>query len=361
MTNILNHYTSNRGRKELADLLRAGAQYHPASLPAQYLEKDLWVVEILRLLYDEELLGGMDVAFKGGTALSKCFSAIDRFSEDIDLSIHWGALAKSEDEAADWKTTTQSGNQKKKFRNAQTKRLEEWTQNLVDTLNARFTQYGIDRLSAEYVTGSKGEQVEIHYPRLITEVETYTLDYVLLEFGGRNRGKPTVRSPITCYLTEVPELAGANLSYPTASVSAYHPDYILCEKLTALHQFSTQTKEPDPYRLARHWSDTDKIIIAELANPFETQKAMEDVVTMKSARWSEKGVEFEAVLRGELKLIPDQNRLALLTADHEESLEGGMFLQDPGQFQDIVARLKQLESKLNAHYKSKLSNNKEPK
>lgn len=53
------------------------------------------MVEILRLLYDEDLLGGMDVAFKGGTALSKCFSAIDRFSEDIDLSIHWGTLAKT--------------------------------------------------------------------------------------------------------------------------------------------------------------------------------------------------------------------------------------------------------------------------
>ncbi|WP_444891988.1 nucleotidyl transferase AbiEii/AbiGii toxin family protein [Microbulbifer sp. TRSA001] len=53
------------------------------------------MAEILHLLYDEELLGGMDVAFKSSTALSKCFSAIDRFSEDIELSIHWGALAKT--------------------------------------------------------------------------------------------------------------------------------------------------------------------------------------------------------------------------------------------------------------------------
>ncbi|MFA0811021.1 hypothetical protein [Microbulbifer epialgicus] len=59
---------------------------------------------------------------------------------------------------------------------------------------------------------------------------------------------------------------------------------------------------------------------------------MEDVVTMKSARWSEKGVEFEAILRGELKLIPNQKRLTIINADHDKSLEGGMSLQDPGQF-----------------------------
>ncbi|GGO84318.1 hypothetical protein GCM10011348_30290 [Marinobacterium nitratireducens] len=50
------------------------------------------------LLYDENLARDMDVAFKGGTALSKCRRAIERCSEDIDLSIHWADLAKAEDE-----------------------------------------------------------------------------------------------------------------------------------------------------------------------------------------------------------------------------------------------------------------------
>ena len=73
---------------DLSDLFTLGAQKYPAGLGASFLEKDIWVTEILRLLYDEGLVGDHAIAFKGGTALSKCWNVIERFSEDIDLSIH---------------------------------------------------------------------------------------------------------------------------------------------------------------------------------------------------------------------------------------------------------------------------------
>ena len=92
---ILDFYRDPTKHDELKQLLQLGAQKHPAGLPANFLEKDLWVTEILRLLYEEQLIGDFSVAFKGGTALSKCWKVIDRFSEDIDLSIHWADLAGS--------------------------------------------------------------------------------------------------------------------------------------------------------------------------------------------------------------------------------------------------------------------------
>ncbi len=48
-----------------------------------YIEKDYWVTFVLHHLYTSEL--GKEIVFKGGTALSKCYGLIDRFSEDIDL------------------------------------------------------------------------------------------------------------------------------------------------------------------------------------------------------------------------------------------------------------------------------------
>lgn len=87
--NIFELYKDESTKADLADLLTAAAQQHPAGLPDNFLEKDIWVTEILRLLYEENLFGDFQVAFKGGTALSKCWGAIERFSEDIDLSIHW--------------------------------------------------------------------------------------------------------------------------------------------------------------------------------------------------------------------------------------------------------------------------------
>lgn len=54
-------------------------------IPAIYVEKDYWVTYTLFAIYNNEI--GKDVVFKGGTALSKCYKLIDRFSEDIDFVV----------------------------------------------------------------------------------------------------------------------------------------------------------------------------------------------------------------------------------------------------------------------------------
>jgi hypothetical protein len=50
-----------------------------------YVEKDYWVTFALFTIFKSKM--SKDTIFKGGTALSKCFNMIDRFSEDIDLVI----------------------------------------------------------------------------------------------------------------------------------------------------------------------------------------------------------------------------------------------------------------------------------
>ena len=50
-----------------------------------YIEKDYWVTYALYTLFNHEI--GRDTVFKGGTALSKCYRIIERFSEDIDLIV----------------------------------------------------------------------------------------------------------------------------------------------------------------------------------------------------------------------------------------------------------------------------------
>ena len=52
---------------------------------AVILEKDFWVCWLLAVLFESRF--GDFLVFKGGTSLSKVFGVIDRFSEDIDLSL----------------------------------------------------------------------------------------------------------------------------------------------------------------------------------------------------------------------------------------------------------------------------------
>jgi len=55
------------------------------NLPAVYIEKDYWVTFVLHTIFHNSI--GKETIFKGGTALSKCFGLVNRFSEDIDLVV----------------------------------------------------------------------------------------------------------------------------------------------------------------------------------------------------------------------------------------------------------------------------------
>jgi len=55
------------------------------NLPEIYVEKDYWITYALHIVFSNPI--GEETIFKGGTALSKCFNLINRFSEDIDLVV----------------------------------------------------------------------------------------------------------------------------------------------------------------------------------------------------------------------------------------------------------------------------------
>ena len=53
----------------------------------EVVEKDIWVCMVLDVLFS--IPDRRPMVFKGGTSLSKVFNLINRFSEDIDLSINF--------------------------------------------------------------------------------------------------------------------------------------------------------------------------------------------------------------------------------------------------------------------------------
>ncbi len=55
------------------------------------IEEDLFVCAILGYLFTE-CSWKNNLAFKGGTSLSKAFNLIERFSEDIDLILNWRVI-----------------------------------------------------------------------------------------------------------------------------------------------------------------------------------------------------------------------------------------------------------------------------
>jgi predicted nucleotidyltransferase component of viral defense system len=72
-----------RKEVERLDLLRLAAASN--NLPDYMIEKDWWVTSALEGLFTSEI--SKHLSFKGGTSLSKSWSILKRFSEDIDIVI----------------------------------------------------------------------------------------------------------------------------------------------------------------------------------------------------------------------------------------------------------------------------------
>ncbi len=54
-------------------------------IPEIYIEKDYWVKVALHAIFHSKIAD--EAVFKGGTALSKCYKLINRFSEDVDMVV----------------------------------------------------------------------------------------------------------------------------------------------------------------------------------------------------------------------------------------------------------------------------------
>lgn len=63
------------------EFIEAASSYK--GIPEEFIQKDYYVSLLLKEMVELNL----NIIFKGGTSLSKCYKVIDRFSEDIDVNI----------------------------------------------------------------------------------------------------------------------------------------------------------------------------------------------------------------------------------------------------------------------------------
>lgn len=73
----------HENKDDFEALVTKTAEY--LNLPEVFIEKDYWVTFLLYNLHHSVYKD--EIAFKGGTSLSKGYKLIDRFSEDVDLTV----------------------------------------------------------------------------------------------------------------------------------------------------------------------------------------------------------------------------------------------------------------------------------
>ncbi len=175
--------------REQAEALQAAAS--ASGRPPHLLEKDIWVVWSLSTLFESAL--GAHLVFKGGTALSKAYQAIRRFSEDVDLTYDIRALAPGlvgkAPEGID--AIPSSRSQEKKWSDEIRKELlPVWLRDQAHPI--------VQQALAELGTGTSRVTdgcIFIDYTPVVA-ASSYALPRVMLEFGERSTGEPSSVRPI---------------------------------------------------------------------------------------------------------------------------------------------------------------------
>jgi hypothetical protein len=309
--------------------------------PMHILEKDVWVVWTLSALFSAPF--GKDLVFKGGTSLSKAFKAIQRFSEDIDVTYDIRAIAADlvgDAHDAHPKSKSQGRKWSDEIRE---RRLPKW---LAETALPHLQQ----KISESKLATTARADRECIYLEYETQAPGYgyVASHIKVEFGARSTGEPADERPVECDAAEF--LAG--LSFPTATPRVMRMERTIWEKMTAIHVFCLQ--EDVRNRLARHWYDIAKLDAAgHVDSALKATDIAQHVATHKSWFFPAKdakgnAVDYQSAVGGGVILVPRGKTLDTLASDYARMIEDGLFLGEPESFDWVIERCREIETKANA-------------
>jgi len=309
--------------------------------PAYLLEKDVWVVWTLSALFQSEIAPAL--TFKGGTSLSKAYNAINRFSEDIDLTCDIREFIPEIKAGENGIPATAS--KAKKWSDIIRKSLPGWiTGKVRPVLSEALKQNKLDARLA--TSGIEGEKLLIYYPPL-TEGSNYVSPTVQLEFGARSTGEPNEKKLITCDMAaKMPELV-----FPEASPNVMRIERTFWEKATAVHVYCRQ-KEAPSVRFSRHWYDLVEISqTVYFADALKDRDLALSVARHKGMFFKEKDskgktISYLDAVKGKIQLVPEGKAYRDLEADYGKMTEAGL-IQSPPSFGKIMAGCEKIQIEIN--------------
>jgi len=203
-------------------------------IPAEQVEKDFWVTEVLRGVTAAAQALGVEVVFKGGTSLSKAFSLIERFSEDIDVLV----VLATQDTAG-----------------ARDRVLKALVAGAADATGITPTPV------PDATTKGAKRGARFHYRGDTDRQPAGLSPGVLLELGSRGGALPATPLPVLSLVARhaAAQITGTPEAEPVR-VRVLAPWRTLVEKLILLHTAHSATDARAAVRGARHYYDVHQLL-----------------------------------------------------------------------------------------------------
>jgi len=234
------------------DAVRFTAQQ--MNLPPEYVEKDYWVTVALFHIFKNDI--GKETVFKGGTALSKCFGMIQRFSEDVDLVV--------------LRNESETGNQLKN----KIKKISKCVSDVLPEMNIDgiTNKVGMIRKTAH------------SYPRTFTGHFGQVRDIIIVESTWLGSFEPYTTANVSSFIYEMMVKNSQQSLIDEYGLNPFevlvlNPKRTLCEKIMSLVRFS-QTQEPitDLRNKIRHTYDIHLMLKDKNLKSFFTSDEFETIL-----------------------------------------------------------------------------------
>ncbi len=310
--------------------------------PAHLIEKDIWVVATLGVLFDAEFADHL--TFKGGTSLSKVWRAIRRFSEDVDITYDIRAFAPDPVSGVGDEALAPSRGQEKRWTRGIRTRLAEWVRD-----EARPVQEaGLSDAGFVAKCRVEGDRLCVAYEPIF-EAGDFLYPEVIVEFGARSTGEPHATRPVVCDAAAcLPDV-----TFPETRPAVMLAERTFWEKASAVHVFCRQKRRRGE-RLPRHWHDLARLDEAGIAaNALDDHVLALSVARHKAAFFVEndvlgKRIDHEAAVTGGLQIVPSGAAQEMLADDYAKMLAGGMLLDEGEPFDALMERCAAIEVRANA-------------
>ena len=314
--------------------------------PIGNIEKDFWVCWTLNALYHERPADGPRLLFKGGTSLSKAYGLIERFSEDIDVTVFRDDL----DEPASVEELEALSNKKRRARldairdacrTYITGPLHEFlSAQLADATN------GTGRIEIDEADPD-GQTLLIWYPEVEPRDGTYVRPAVRIESGAKSALDPNRPVTIHPYISE--EAAGLDLAI--GDVTTIEATRTFWDKVVIAHGLRRwyerrSVLRQEGQRVSRHYYDLHCLLDSEAGKAALADRDLgADCVRHARMFFDRPDYDLASAVPGTFAITPVGGMVDALSRDYANTT--AMIFGDAPDFDAVLASINEIDRSIN--------------
>ena len=319
----------------------------------QNVEKDFWVCWVLDILFNGLGRGHPRLLFKGGTSLSKSFGLIDRFSEDIDITVFRDDLGEPVS-IADLEGL--SGKQRRARLDAIRAACQGFiagpfltTFDDVSTSTMRAARIASSRYRAELDPADPDQQTVLFwYPVVTAGANPYIRSAVKIEAGAKSALDPHVLTSVRPYAAD--DVAALDLA--VTGITTVEPQRTFWDKVVILHGLRSWHERRGQLRhggqrVSRHYFDVFRILESALGERAVADRTL-GIDCARHARmfFNTSDFDLDQAVVGTFRVLPPPDMQTLLERDYDAMAM--MIMGEVPAFVDVMNAIEKLERQLQA-------------